>query len=61
MKVPTDVLLSAVLRKKNEIFSISEFKKELSDMCELANQAINTRQIKLLTYHDWTVSNDVIK
>ena len=30
-------------------------------MYELANEAMNTRQIKALTYHDRKVCNDVIK
>ena len=51
----------AALRNKSEIFSISEFKRKPSDMYELANEAMNTRQIKALTYHDRKVCNDVIK
>ena len=30
-------------------------------MCKLANLAMNTRQIKVLTYQDRKVCNDVIK
>lgn len=61
VRIPTDILFSAALRNKSEIFSISEFKGKLSDMLELANETMNTRQIKPLTYHDRKVYNDVIK
>ena len=40
---------------------MSELKKKLSEMYELANKAMNTRKIKALTYHDRKVCNDVIK
>ena len=54
VRIPRDILLSAALRNKNEIFPISEFKRKLSDMYELANEAMNNlaRQMKALTYHD---------
>ena len=61
VRIPSDILFSAVLRDKSKIFSISEFLKKLSDMYELANEAMNTRQIKELTYHGRKVCNDVIK
>ena len=63
VKIPTDILFSAALRNKNEIFSISEFKWKLSDIYELVNEAMNSlaRQIKALTYHDRKVCDDVIK
>ena len=53
-------LFSAALRNKSEIISILEFKRKLSDMYKLANETMNTRQIKALTYHDRKVCN-VIK
>ena len=59
--MPTHILFNATLRNKSEIFSISAFKIKLSDMYESANEAMNTRQIKVLTYHDRKVCNDVIK
>ena len=52
VRIPTDILFSAALKNKSEIFSISEFKRKLSDMYELANEAMNTRQVKALSYHD---------
>ena len=61
VRIPTDILFSAKLRNKSQIFSISAFKRKLSDMYESANEAMNTRQIKALTYHDRKVCNDVIK
>ena len=61
VRIPTDILFSAALKNKSEIFSISEFKRKLSDMYELANEAMNTRQVKALSYHDRKVCNDVIK
>ena len=59
VRIPTDILFSATLRNKSEIFSILAFKRKLSDMYESANEAMNTRQ--MLTYHDRKVCNDVIK
>ena len=41
VRIPTDILFSAALRNKSEIFSISEFKRKLSDMYELVNEAMN--------------------
>ena len=63
VRIPTDILFSAALRNKSDIFSISEFKRKLSDIYELANEAMNNlpRQIKALTYHDRKVCDDVIK
>ena len=52
VRIPTDILFSAALKNKSETFSISEFKRKLSDMYELANEAMNTRQVKALSYHD---------
>ena len=61
VRIPTDIFFSVALRNKSEIFSISELKRKLSDMYELANKAVNTRQVKALAYHDQKVCNDVIK
>ena len=55
VRIPTDILFSPALRDKSERCSISEFKKKLSEMYKLANEAMNTRQIKALTYHDQKV------
>ena len=61
VRIPTDIFFSVALRNKSEIFSISELKRKLSDMYELANKAVNARQVKALAYHDQKVCNDVIK
>ena len=52
VRKPTDILFSAASGNKNEIFPISEFKRKLSDMCELANESMNNlaRQMKAQTY-----------
>ena len=61
VRIPVIILFSAALRNKSEVFSISEFKIKFSGMYELTNEAMNTRQIKALTYHDGKVCNNVIK
>ena len=61
VRIPVIILFSAALRNKNEVFSISEFKIKFSGMYELTNEAMNTRQIKALTYHDGKVCNNVSK
>ena len=43
VRIPSNILFSAALRNKSEIFSISEFKIKLSNMYELAKEALNTR------------------
>ena len=61
VRIPVIILFSAALRNKSEVFSISEFKIKFSGMYELTNEAMNTRQIKALTYHDGKVCNNVSK
>ena len=61
VRIPTDILFSAALRNKSEIFYILEFKRKFIDMYELANKAMNTSQTKALTYHDRKVCNHAIK
>ena len=61
VRIPVIILFSAALRNKSEVFSISEFKIKFSGMYELTNEAMNTRQIKALTYHDGKVCNNVTK
>ena len=61
VRIPVIILFSAALRNKSEVFSISEFKIKFSGMYELTNEAMNTRQIKALTYQDGKVCNNVSK
>ena len=61
VRIPVIILFSAALRNKSEVFSISEFKIKFSGMYELTNEAMNTRQIKALTYHYGKVCNNVSK
>ena len=43
VRIPSNILFSAALRNKSETFSISEFKIKLSNVYELAKEALNTR------------------
>ena len=57
LRIPKDILFTVALRGKIEIFPFQNLKKILDDMYESAMEAMTTRQIKAITYHDWKVCN----
>ena len=57
LRIPKDILFTVALRGKIEIFPFQNLKKILDDMYESAMEAMTTRQIKEITYHDWKVCN----
>ena len=61
VRIPTDILFDASYSNKENMFSITEFRKKLSDIYELANESMNTRQTKSLSYHDKKVCDDILK
>ena len=59
-RIPLDIMYG-IDNSEGLPFNVSEFKKKLEKMYELANENMNTRQNKYTSYYDQKVFDDPIK